>query len=255
MLPFDLNTQNYTSMQNDKELVTVEALKKALPSKKKTITQEAVDIINASMDDPEFQGETLMKAASLYEHLMERGRYSVPEYLNALRFCAYTSTEGCTNAAAYKRIFAHRKFVKDRVNMPKDSNKYQELLNAASRYAKSKLVHEINTASQVPLHLLFTGHRYKAVAILADIMVSSKYDRDRINAAKELLAATKAPDNVKLELDIGSAQSNVMEQFSEQLAEIAHKQKELLESGRGTLKQFGAMKGSAEIVDGEVIDE
>lgn len=242
-------------MQNSKELVTVETLKKALPSKKKTITQEAVDIINASMNDPEFQGETLMKAASLYEHLMERGRYSVPEYLNALRFCAYTSTEGCTNVAAYKRVFAHRKFVQERINMPVGSSKYQELLNAASRYAKSKLVHEINTASQVPLHLLFTGHRYKAVAILADVMVNAKYDRDKINAAKELLAATKAPDNLSFELNIGNTQSNVMEQFSEQLADIAQKQKELLQSGRGTLKEFGAMRGSTEIVEGEVIHE
>ena len=49
------------------QLVTIEEIKRAMPQKKGVITQDAVDIINASLTDPEFQGESLLQTASTYE--------------------------------------------------------------------------------------------------------------------------------------------------------------------------------------------
>lgn len=238
------------------QLITLDEVKQAMPHKKNYITQEAVDIINASMDDPEFQGESLIQTASIYESVLKGARASVPEYLNAIRFCAYMSTNESNYTEAYKKVFADREFVKNRINLPTDDPRYGELTSAASRYRRTKLVTDILTASQVPLDLIFTGHRYKAIGVLANIMETGKYDRDKINAAKELLAATKGPENIKMELDLGVKESSAVQQLNDQLAELAGRSLKHLQAGSTNLKDLGAMKViDDDIIEAEVVND
>ena len=235
--------------------LTIADVKLAMPKKKNFVTQEAVDIINLSMSDPEFQGESLLQTASTYEAVLKNARASVPEYLNAIRFCAYLITNDSNYTEAYKKVFAERDFVKSRLMLPTDSPKYTELTSAASRYRRTKLVVDILTVSQVPLDLIFTGHRYKAIGVLAQVMENGKYDRDRINAAKELLAATKGAENVKIELDVGVSESSAVQQLNDQLAEIAGRSLRHLEAGATSLKELGAMKvKSDDIIEGEIVN-
>lgn len=236
------------------QLLSIDDVKKAMPAKKNVITQEAVDIINSSMDEPEFQGETLLQTASTYEAVLKGARASVPEYLNAIRFCAYMMSNNSNYTEAYKKVFAERDFVKQRINLASDDPKYTELTSAASRYRRTKLVVDILTASQVPLDLMFTGQRYKALGVLANVMENARYDRDRINAAKELLAATKGPDNMKIELDVGVSESSAVQQLNDQLAEIAGRSLKHLEAGATNLKELGGMKVvDSDIEEGELI--
>ena len=233
-------------------LITLEEVKHAIPSKKNVITQEAVDIINSSFSDPEFQGESLLQTAATYDSILKGAKSSVPEYLNAIRFCAYMMTNNSNYTEAYKKVFSDRDFVKERVDAPTSSPKYTELTSAASRYRRTKLVVDILTQSQVPLDLIFTGKRYKAIGVLAEVMENGRYDRDRINAAKELLAATKGPESVKMELDVGVSESSAVQQLNDQLATVATRQKELLESGAYKLNEFGSMTvKDSEAIDGE----
>ena len=232
------------------QLITVEDLKIALPTKKGVITQEAVDIINSSRNDPEFQGESLLKTASIYESVMKKARAPLPDYLNAIRFCAYIMTNSSNYTEAYKKVFSDRDFVKNRLTALKSSPQYSELTSAASRYRRTKLVTDILTVSQVPLDLMFTGHRYKAISVLANVMETAKLDRDKVNAAKELLAATKGPDSVKIELDVGVTESSAIQQLNDQLAEIAGRSIKHLEAGSTNLKELGALK----VVDDDIIE-
>lgn len=233
--------------------LTIEQVKKDMPLKKGIITQDAVDIINASLNDPEFQGESLVQTAAIYEAVLRGARASIPEYLNAIRFCAYMSTNNSNYTEAYKKVFSDREFVRLRRDLPTDDPRYGELTSAASRYRRTKLVTDILTASQVPLDLIFTGHRYKAIGVLAEVMENGKYDRDKINAAKELLAATKGPDNVKIELDVGISESSAVDQLNDQLAAIAGRSLKHLEAGATSLKELGAMKViDSDIIEGEV---
>lgn len=232
------------------QLITIEDVKSALPQKKGVVTQEAVDIINKSLTDPEFQGESLLKTACIYEGVLNGTRASIPEFLNAIRFCAYISTTDSNYTEAYKRVFMDREFVKSRLHAPTNSAHYLELTSAASRYRRSKLVVDLLTASQVPLDLIFSGQRYKAIGVLADIMENGKYDRDRINAAKELLAATKGPENMKIALDVGVRESTAVQQLNDQLAEIASRSLLHLKAGTTSLKELGSMK----VIEAEVIE-
>lgn len=247
----------FTTMNNLSTTVTVEDIKRAIPSRKNTITQELVDIINQSLTEPEFQGESLLETASTYERVIQsRAGTSVKDYIYAIKFCAYLVGVDDNFTEAYRKTFFSRDFVKERANAPTDSVGYKELTAAASRYRRSKLVVDILTLSQVPLDMLFTGQRYRAVLVLADRMENSRMDKDKIAAAKELLAATKGPDNLKIELDVGVKENSAVQQLNEQLAMMAAKQRTMLESGVTSLKELGGMKVAADdVIEGVLVDE
>ena len=222
--------------------VTLEELKKSLPSRKGTITQEIVDIINASTNEPEFQGESLLQTAMTYENLMSKNRVGVKDYIYAIKFCSYLISLEDNFTEAYRKTFGFRDFVKARLSAVTGSTEYKELTSAASRYRKSRMVVDILTYSQVPLDILFSGARYKAIGVLADEMENASYSRDRIAAAKELLLAVKGPENMKIELDIGIKEDSAVQNLNDQLAQIASTSLLHLQSGTTDVKTLGAMK-------------
>lgn len=233
-------------------LVTKEDLQKHLPSRKNTITDEIVDIINKAQTEPEFQGEPLLQSAITYEKVMQQNKVGIKDYLNAIRFCAYLVSMDDNITEAYKKVFADRDFVKERLNVDTGSPKYNELTSAASRYRRSKLVVDILTVSQVPMHLMFTGMAYEAVGVLYETMKTARYDRDRINAAKELLSAVKAPENMKIELDVGIKENSAIEQLNAQLATFASTSLAHLQAGTTDLSRLGAMRAKEDAIDAEV---
>lgn len=234
------------------KVITKEELQKHLPSRKNAITDEVVEILNRSQTEPEFQGESLLQSAITYEKVMQQNKVGIKDYLNAIRFCAYLISMDDNITEAYKKVFADRDFVSERMSVATSSPKYNELTSAASRYRRSKLVVDILTVSQVPMHLMFTGMAYEAVGVLYETMKTAKYDRDRISAAKELLAAVKTPDKVQIELDIGVRENSAIEQLNAQLASFASNSLSHLQAGTTNLAALGAMKATdAEIIEDE----
>jgi len=231
--------------------LTVQEVQQSLTSRKGSITQEIVDILNNSANEPEFQGESLLQTAVTYENLMGKNRAGIKDYINAIKFCAYLISMEDNYTEAYKKTFFYRDFVKNRMFVSTDSAEYKELSSAASRYRRNKLVVDILTYSQVPLDILFSGARYKAIGVLADEMENADYSKDRIAAAKELLLAVKGPENVKIELDIGVKEDSAIKNLNEQLAQIASNSLLHLQSGTTDLKTLGAMKPKS---DQEIID-
>ena len=236
-----------------KEL-TVEQLQRAIPSRKNTITPDLVKVINEVSKEPEFQGESLLTVMLTHQGAMEKHRASVQDYIYALRFCAYLITEEDNLVNAYRRAFADREFVYSKAGCKTDSPEYAALTSAASRYRRNnKLVADLLVYSQAPLEIMFLGWRYKAVGVLADTMMNAKLDRDKINAAKELLVATKGPETKRIELDIGVKENSAIASLNEQLSVMAGKQVMLLESGARELSDFGSLKPKQEdVVDAEI---
>lgn len=222
--------------------ITKEELQAAFPKRKTAITDELVEIFNNSLHEPEFQGETLLQTVLTYESVIAgRSGVSIKDLTNAAKFTAYLVTMDDNATEAYKRTFCDRDFVKERRNLDTSSVGYRELTNAASKYRRSKTVVDLLTYSQAPLDIMFAGDRYRAVAVLAREMEEAKFSKDRIMAAKELLAATKGPENLKIALDVGVQESTAVQQLNDQLAAIAARQKTLLESGAASLLEFGGM--------------
>ena len=233
-----------------KEL-TVEQLQKALPSRKNTITPELVKVINEVGKEAEFQGESLLTVMLTHQGAMEKHRASVQDYIYALRFCAYLITEEDNLVNAYRRAFADREFVYSKAGCKTDSPEYAALTSAASRYRKSKLVVDILTISQAPLHIMFQGERFKAMQVLAEQMQVAHHSKDKIAAADALLKHTAPNEKMKIELDVGVQQNSATENLMSQLMGIAGAQKKMLEAGAVGLGALGAMKIAADVVEGE----
>lgn len=231
--------------------VTKADLQNAIPDRKNAITDELVDLINQIQTEPEFQGETMVQTMITYQNALKGARVSMRAYVNAIRFCAYLVSMDDNYTEAYKRTFYDTDFVKVRANVSTSDPRYAELTSAASRYRRSKLVVDILTLSQVPLDMLFAGYRYKAMAVLAETMVTAKLDRDRIQAARSVLEMTKS-DTIKVDLDVGVKESSAVASLKTQLAEMAAQQVALLNSGTASLKELGGLKPveDAEIVNG-----
>ena len=236
----------------DNKLITMEDIQRGLPSRKNAVTEEIVSLMNEAMNEPEFQGESILSTAITYENVMAKNRAGIREYVDAIKFCAYLVSMEDNYTEAYKKTFSYRDFVKDRMNVSPDTPKYNELTSAASRYRRSKLVVDLLTYSQVPLDIMFSGYRYKAIGVLAREMESAQYSRDRIAAAKELLVAVKGPDNVKIELDIGVKETSAVASLNAQLAEIASNSLKHLEAGTTSVAALGALKPKEEVLDAEV---
>ena len=240
-------------------IITKEEIQTRLPSRKNIVTDEVVDIINRAATEPEFQGESLLQTAAVYENVMVRNKASIKDYLNAIRFCAYLITMDDNYTEAYKKVFGDKNFVKERMCLPTDDPRYKELTSAASRYRNtSKLVTEILTLSQAPLDLMFMGARYKAIGVLADIMENGRFDRDKINAAKELLAATKGAEKMQLDIGVGTTDKaiNLQEQLNQQIAQLVANQQAMLQLG-GSIKEvqrIGINLNNQDTVDAELAD-
>ena len=230
--------------------VTKADLQNAIPDRKNAITDELVDLINQIQTEPEFQGETMVQTMITYQNALKGARVSMRAYVNAIRFCAYLVSMDDNYTEAYKRTFYDTDFVKVRANVSTSDPRYAELTSAASRYRRSKLVVDILTLSQVPLDMLFAGYRYKAMAVLAETMVTAKLDRDRIQAARSVLEMTKS-DVIKVDLDVGVKESSAVASLKTQLAEMAAQQVALLNSGTTSLKELGGLKP---VEDAEIVE-
>ena len=230
--------------------VTKADLQNAIPDRKNAITDELVDLINQIQTEPEFQGETMVQTMITYQNALKGARVSMRAYVNAIRFCAYLVSMDDNYTEAYKRTFYDTDFVKVRANVSTSDPRYAELTSAASRYRRSKLVVDILTLSQVPLDMLFAGYRYKAMAVLAETMVTAKLDRDRIQAARSVLEMTKS-DTIKVDLDVGVKESSAVASLKTQLAEMAAQQVALLNSGTASLKELGGLRP---IEDAEIVE-
>lgn len=239
-------------VKKEQDEVTVDKLKQLFPKKKATITQETADIINRAQRDPEFDGYSMLNNLVSLQSVMMKNSASMQEYVDAIKFCAYLETYD-NQTEAYKKAFAHRDFVQDRMNAATGSDEYRHLTSAAARYKRNPLVVDILTQANVPLYLMFQGTTYEAVAVLADRMHHARLDKDKISAAKAILEHVKPPENIKIELDVGVKENDAIQQLNDQLAGLAASQKTHLESGSADLKKLGSIKPRKD-TDEEVID-
>ena len=221
-------------IKKNEDEVTVDTLKMYFPTKSHTITQELADTINEAQNAPDMAIEGFMENLVEYRGVMEKCQASMKEYIRAVKFCAFLEFTDYNITDAYKLSRINDKFVKDRWDAPTDSPKYRELTSAASRYYnKTNLVKQILLQADMPWHILFQGAKYIAMSVLMKEVTEAAYSRDRIAAAKEILAAVKRPENQKVELEIGfnDTVKSFQEQFDEKMGKMAEMQLKRLQSG------------------------
>lgn len=216
--------------------LTEDQFRMALPDKvKKSVNQELIDQINATLSDPDLY-EAYRDNLMSYTKVMQDGRFKVTDYVNAVKYVSH-KLMGCTNIEAYSKTFPDKiaRFQATGVT-PKDVASY------VTAYNKSKLVNLIFEQTLIPVHILNMDLYQKALNVQADMMMNAKSEKVRVEAANSLLSQLKPPEVKKVELEIGHKEDGSIAALKRETLELARMQRQLIEAGATTAAQTAAQK-------------
>lgn len=205
--------------------LTVEQFKQVLPDKvKRSVNQELIDQINTTLADPDMY-EAYRDNLLSYTSVMADGRFKMSNYIEAVKYVSH-KLMGATNIDAYIKTFPdkYNRFVQNRVT-PKDIASY------VTAYNKSKLVNLIFEQTLIPSYVLNQDLYQKALNVQADLMISSKSDKVRCDAANSLLTHLKMPETQKVELAIGVSEDSSIAALRASTLALSRQQRLMVESG------------------------
>ncbi|ELA08269.1 hypothetical protein MOMA_06896 [Moraxella macacae 0408225] len=225
--------------------LTLDVLKRALPRKyENRISQEVLDNINNAINDPD--NHTAYRDNFLgYSEVLNDGRYSIDEYLNAVKYCTH-KLMGSTNIDSYIKTFPDRY-----QSMVNKGYSAKEMSSHIAMYNKSQLVNKIMEQSMIPSWIINQDLYQKAINVQAELMMTANSEKVRSDAANSLLIHLKPPEVKKVELDIGLKNNDEIQQLRDITAQLASQQKRMIEAGVIDVKQVAETKLIAEVISDE----
>jgi len=217
-------------------VLTVEQFKQVLPDKvKKSVNQELIDQVNNTLSDPEMF-EAYRDNLLSYTRVMSDGRFKITSYIEAIKYVSH-KLMGATNIEAYIKTFTdkYNRFLAQGVT-PKDIASY------VTAYNKSKLVNLIFEQTLIPSYVLNQDLYQKALNVQADLMITSKSDKVRCDAANSLLTHLKMPEVTKVELEIGVREDSSIAALRETTLALSAQQRLMVEAGMMNAQQVAHSK-------------
>jgi hypothetical protein len=225
--------------------LTVEQFRAALPDKvKKSVNQQLVDQVNATLSEPELF-EAYRDNLLSYTKVMADGRFKVSEYINAVKYVSH-KLMGCTNIDAYSKTFPDKilRFNNEGVSA-------KDIASYVTAYNKSKLVNLILEQTLIPSYVLNQDLYQKALNVQAELMVTAKSEKVRSDAANSLLSHLKMPEKQTVELDLNVKEDSSIGQLRQATLELVQQQRLILQAGVMNAQQVAHSKVLA---TGAVVD-
>jgi hypothetical protein len=225
--------------------LTVEQFRAALPDKvKKSVNQQLVDQVNATLSEPELF-EAYRDNLLSYTKVMADGRFKVSEYINAVKYVSH-KLMGCTNIDAYSKTFPDKilRFQSEGVSS-------KDIASYVTAYNKSKLVNLILEQTLIPSYVLNQDLYQKALNVQAELMVTAKSEKVRSDAANSLLSHLKMPEKQTVELDLNVKEDSSIGQLRQATLELVQQQRLILQAGVMNAQQVAHSKVLA---TGAVVD-
>lgn len=217
-------------------LLTVEQFKMALPDKvKKSVNQQLIDQINATLGDPNMY-ENYRDNLLSYTRVMADGKFKIDNYVSAVKYVSH-KLMGATNLEAYMKTFPekYQRFLMQGIES-------KDIASYVTAYNKSKLVNLIFEQTLIPSYVLNQDLYQKALNVQADLMMNAKSEKVRTDAANSLLTQLKMPEVKKVELDIGVKEDSSINRLREATLELARQQRLMMESGAMTAQEVAHSK-------------
>ena len=229
--------------------LTAEQFRQALPDKvKKSINQELIDQVNATLAEPELF-EAYRDNLLSYTKVMADGKFKVSSYVDAVRYVSH-KLMGSTNIDAYSKTFPDKitRFMAQGVS-DKDIASY------VTAYNKSKLVNLIFEQTLIPSYVLNQDLYQKALNVQAELMITAKSEKVRTDAANSLLSHLKMPETQKVELDIKVKEDSAIAALRASTLELARQQRLMIGAGAMDAQEIAHSKiVRADVVDVEMVE-
>jgi hypothetical protein len=205
--------------------LTVEQLQTAMPTQiKGKITQELVNTFNSMAMDDEFR-ENYKNNLISYTSVMQDGKFTIEQYLNAVRFVSF-KLMGDTSIKAYMRTFPTKYS-----NFKSKGVKDKDIASYVTAYNKTKLVNLIFEQSIIPTHVLNQGMFQEALNVQAELMMHANSEKVRSDAANSLLTHLKPPEKKKIEIEVSQVESSVIDDLRRATQEHAKVLKQNIAAG------------------------
>ena len=195
------------------------------------ITDEVLLMLNSVEEDTGMSEALFGEQLCSYSHLLTAG-VSLHKLANAIKYCNLRLIPKMGSAKAYRIVFPTTTREKEARGLSIDS--------LASMYARTKTVLEIQKLLLIPTHISHAPMHNMMLQKLFDLSngIGAKAD-DRVsptvqmNAATELLNATKLPEDNNIELKIGMSDSamDVQQNLADQIAASVALTREQLSKG------------------------
>lgn len=210
--------------------ITMEDFKLALPPKlQKQATDDNLQLLNDILNEPEMR-EYYRNNLLSYSHILTEGKYSLEEYINAIKFCSFR-IGGLSNKDAYIKTFPDR--YKQHVA---NGTSQKDISSYISAYSKTKLVSTILEQSFIPSWVLNQDVYQLAINTQVDLMINADSEKVRSDAANSLLHHLKPPEASKVKLDIGiDVNGSALAELNKAMNGLRELQRASIESGNLTV--------------------
>jgi hypothetical protein len=231
-------------------MLTLPELEKALPPHlKNSASQHLVDLVNNVSLDPQVAEDVKHNFVS-FTGILRDGRFKTEDYLNAVVYVSH-KLMGESNREAYSNTFPKRyQALVARGASDKDISAY------VSIYNKRQLVNLILEQTMIPTWVLNQETYQQAINTQAALMVTSKSDLVRTQAANSILTHLKRPETKQIELNIGIQETSGMKELKDMLTTLAEKQQSMISDGVPTkeIAHHKLAQAFDEVIDAEVVN-
>ena len=207
---------------------TMAEIKEALPAALRSkVTPALMEKLNGLSKDPDLADEIRNNFIG-FNNIMNDGRFKFEDYLNA---CAYSTFKmmGYSNQQAWGLTFP------DKLAKMRAENRDDQYISAfVASFAKGKLVNIILEQAMIPSFVLNQDLHQKALNVCAGIMANGSSDKVKVEAARAILEATKAPEKSKVQVDLTLKDASGIGELKQIMQEVAENQIKQIEGGRRT---------------------
>lgn len=216
------------------------------PQHKRHVTQTLVDRLNNIATDPH-TAEMLRENILGFTEVLRQGKFTLDNYISAVKYVSYLSM-GSSTYKAYIKTFPERYQA-----LIDDDRTKEQITSFVQAYNKNKLVNLVREQALIPTHILNADIYQKAINVQADLMLNAKSEKVRSDAANSLLSHLKRPEAAKVELNIGVNEGGAIQELRNITAQLAAKQRQLIEGGMYSATEIAHTKltieGEAEYVE------
>lgn len=199
-----------------------------LPDRLKgTMNQQLMDDLNKIITEPEF-AEHVRNNLISYTMVLRESRFTLEDYMKAVIYVSF-KLMGYTDKECYQRTFPDRY-----ARLLSINTSSKDIAAYIAAYNRGKLVNLIYEQTQVPTWVLNQDIYQKAINTQLELMLSSKSDKVRTDAANSLLVHLKRPEAAKVDISFGVREDDGVKDLMKQMRDMVSDQKAMIEAGAST---------------------